>query len=104
MERAKDCYQKALEIDSTDETALVNYATFLHIVKNDTAGADEYYQKALKVDPDHAGILGNYAQFLIEHENLYQSLNYLKQAFEQNKGLGLFAEFNGQLAKRVGMV
>ena len=81
VEEKEVVYKTGLEQIPNSPELLSRYAVFLHVDKNNIAGAEEYYLKALTVDPKNVIILNNYAVLLRdEKKDILGAEKYYLQA------------------------
>lgn len=80
FEKRKAIYLEALMKFPTTAWLWASYAYFMHFIKKDYSGLEEYYLKALSIDPEDATYNENYAIYLDEIKGDYVNaeLHYLK--------------------------
>lgn len=77
-------YEEALKIDSSNVSALNNYAYFLSLRKENLDKALEYSKKTLEFDEENPTFLDTYGWVLYQMENFEESKIYLEKALNNS--------------------
>ncbi|KAI5670520.1 hypothetical protein M9H77_10884 [Catharanthus roseus] len=64
LDRAEECFKKAVKADPPDAESHCQYADFLWKVRDDLWGAEQRYLEALAADPNNTYNVSKYAEFL----------------------------------------
>jgi tetratricopeptide (TPR) repeat protein len=91
LPQAEAYYKKSLELETDDENANNNYASFLMNIRKDYDQAKKHYKKSLESKPNNATFNGNYANLLKGiRKNYDQAEKHYKKAHHQVQVLRIF--------------
>lgn len=82
--KAKDCFEKAVETDSTFVVALKNLADLYHTIENHTGETIALYRKILAQSPDDVEILFAISQLCSQTGNIGEAISFLSHALDIN--------------------
>ena len=80
-----ECYERALEIDPVNSSALNNYAYFLAQRGEDLDRAESMAALALKDEPENANYIDTYAWVYFAKKDYAKALIYIKKAVENDE-------------------
>ncbi len=80
-----ECYERALELDPVNSSALNNYAYYLAQRGQDLDRAERMAALAVKDDPDNANFIDTYAWVFFAKKDYEKALLYIKQAIENDE-------------------
>ena len=78
------CYERALQLDPTNSSALNNYAYYLALRGEDLDRAERMAALAVKDDPDNANFIDTYAWVFFAKKNYSMALIYIRSAVEKD--------------------
>ncbi len=103
IERAFENFDRALELDSNDETVLNNYAYFLSLENRELAKAREMSAKVVARFPDNGTFLDTYAWILFQMGEYTEAEKYMLRAIEaEEEPSGVMLEHYGDILYHVG--
>lgn len=79
------CYERALELDPVNSSALNNYAYYLAQRGQDLDRAERMAALAVKDDPDNANFIDTYAWVFFAKKDYEKALIHIKQAVENDE-------------------
>ena len=85
QESAMKCYERALEYDPLNSSALNNYAYFLAQRGEDLDRAERMAALAVKDEPDNANFIDTYAWVFFAKKDYQMALLYIKSAVEKDE-------------------
>ena len=80
-----ECYERALELDPINSSALNNYAYFLAQRGQDLDRAERMAALAVKDEPDNANFIDTYAWVYFAKKDYTKALLYIKSAVEKDE-------------------
>ena len=80
-----ECYERALELDPINSSALNNYAYFLAQRGQDLDRAERMAALAVKDEPDNANFIDTYAWVYFAKKDYTKALLYIKDAVEKDE-------------------
>ena len=80
-----ECYEKALEIDPVNSSALNNYAYYLAQRGQDLDRAERMAALAVKYEPENANFIDTYAWVFFAKKDFTKALLYIKDAVEKGE-------------------
>ncbi len=80
-----ECYEKALEIDPVNSSALNNYAYYLAQRGQDLDRAERMAALAVKYEPENANFIDTYAWVFFAKKDYTKALLYIKDAVEKGE-------------------
>lgn len=80
-----ECYERALEIDPVNSSALNNYAYYLAQRSQDLDRAERMAALAVKYEPDNANFIDTYAWVYFAMKDYSKALLYIKDAVEKGE-------------------
>ena len=83
--QAFECYERALELDPANSSALNNYAYFLAQRGENLDRAERMAALAVKEDPDNANFIDTYAWVFFAKKDYKMALLYIKSAVEKSE-------------------
>ena len=88
-----ECYERALELDPINSSALNNYAYFLAQRGQDLDRAERMAALAVKDEPDNANFIDTYAWVYFAKKDYTKALLYIKSAVEKDEGNHLLEHY-----------
>ena len=85
QDSAMKCYEKALEYDPLNSSALNNYAYYLAQRGEDLDRAERMAALAVKDSPDNANFIDTYAWVFFAKKDYQMALLYIKSAVEKDE-------------------
>lgn len=80
-----ECYERALQIDPSNPSALNNYAYYLAQRSLDLDRAEQMAALAVKYEPDNANFIDTYAWVYFAKKDYSKALLYIKSAVEKDE-------------------
>lgn len=80
MEACYDHYEKAIEVDPDNASALNNYAYFLSLEKERLGEAEKMSGRAVKLEPENSTYLDTYAWIYFQQGSLFLAKVYIETA------------------------
>jgi tetratricopeptide (TPR) repeat protein len=91
--KAFECYERALELDPANSSALNNYAYFLAQRGENLDRAERMAALAVKEDPDNANFIDTYAWVFFAKKDYKMALLYIKSAVEKSEDQHFFEHY-----------
>ena len=93
-----ECYEKALEIDPVNSSALNNYAYYLAQRGQDLDRAERMAALAVKYEPENANFIDTYAWVFFAKKDYTKALLYIKDAVEKGEDEHFLEHYKPDLA------
>ncbi|MVZ65481.1 tetratricopeptide repeat protein [Sphingobacterium sp. DK4209] len=103
MESASDvAYEEAVTRDSTNVTAMNNYAYYLSVRKENLDKAAEYAARANELEPNSGTFQDTYAWVLFQKGQYKEALNWIERAVKNSEPSAVLFEHYGDILMKSG--
>lgn len=102
MESMSDvAYEEAIVLDSTNVSALNNYAYYLAVRKKDLEKAADFSKRSNDIEPNSATFMDTYAWVLFQQEKYGDALHWIEQAVKLDKKSAVLLEHYGDILSKL---
>lgn len=102
MENLSDAaYEEAITLDSTNVSALNNYAYYLAVRKKELEKAAQFSKLSNELEPNSATFKDTYAWVLFQQGNYQEALRWIEEAVKLNKTSAVMYEHYGDILSKL---
>ena len=102
MENLSDAaYEEAITLDSTNVSALNNYAYYLAVRKKELEKAAQFSKLSNELEPHSATFKDTYAWVLFQQGNYQEALRWIEEAVKLNKTSAVMYEHYGDILSKL---
>lgn len=103
LESASDvAYEEAIQLDSTNVSAMNNLAYYLSLRKKDLDKAASYAKKAVSLDPQSGTFQDTYAWVLFQQGEYSQALHWIEEAIKNSSESAVLYDHYGDILIKSG--
>ncbi|MBE8720287.1 tetratricopeptide repeat protein [Sphingobacterium pedocola] len=105
MEAESDvAYEEAIRLDSTNVSAMNNFAYYLSLRKKDLDKAAKYSALSNEIEPNSSTFQDTYAWVLFQQENYSDALRWIEKAIKSQNPSAVLYEHYGDILSKVGNI
>ncbi|TJZ61391.1 tetratricopeptide repeat protein [Sphingobacterium olei] len=105
MEAASDvAYEEAIRLDSTNVSAMNNFAYYLSLRKKDLDKAAKYSKLSNEIEPNSSTFQDTYAWVLFQQGNYKDALLWIEKAMKSQNPSAVLYEHYGDILSKVGNI
>lgn len=102
MESMSDAaYEEAIALDSTNVSALNNYAYYLSVRKKELERAADFSKRSNEIEPSSATFMDTYAWVLFQQGKYQEALKWIEGAVKLNKTSAVLFEHYGDILSKL---